>query len=220
MKERLQAWGERIDALSLRERTLLFVMAAAVLVALVNTALLDPLLNKQKRLSNHILQTEGQISATHVQIQNLMIASHSDPNEALRKRHASVSQRLQELNALLLNTERGLINPERMAGLLQDLLNRNQGLELVSLKSLPVKNLSAVAKESKPGASERFIYQHGVQLTVEGEYASLMNYLAALEQLPWQMYWSEASLKVEQYPKSKLTLTLYTLSLDKSWLAV
>lgn len=220
MKERLQAWGERIDALSLRERTLLFVMAAAVLVALVNTVLLDPLLNKQKRLSNHILQTEGQISATRVQIQNLMTASHSDPNEVLRKRQAGVTQRLQELNALLLSTERGLINPERMAGLLQDLLNRNQGLELVALKSLPVKNLSAVAKEGKSSATERFIYQHGVQLTVEGEYASLMNYLAALEQLPWQMYWSEANLKVEQYPKSKLTLTLYTLSLDKSWLAV
>ena len=33
-------------------------------------------------------------------------------------------------------------------------------------------------------------------------------------------FWGEASLTVEQYPDAVLTLTLYTLSLDKIWLQV
>jgi MSHA biogenesis protein MshJ len=38
--------------------------------------------------------------------------------------------------------------------------------------------------------------------------------------LPEQMFWGEVSLSVEKYPDSLFTLTLYTLSLDKNWLAV
>ncbi len=221
MKARFLAWGERIDALSLRERTLLFLAAAAILVLLVNTLLLNPLLAKQKQLSAHMLQTQGQISAAQVQIQALATASRMDPNQAERAKLTELTERLRQLDKTLLDNEQGLVAPDRMVGLLQDILGRNQGLELISLKSLPVKNLIEPSKtETSKNSPKQFIYKHGVEVVVQGEYLDLLNYLTALEKLPWQMYWSDASLKVGQYPKSSLSLTLYTLSLDKKWLSV
>jgi MSHA biogenesis protein MshJ len=47
-----------------------------------------------------------------------------------------------------------------------------------------------------------------------------MQYLTELEKMPTQMFWGEAGLSVEKYPNAVLTLTLYTLSLDKAWLTV
>jgi MSHA biogenesis protein MshJ len=34
------------------------------------------------------------------------------------------------------------------------------------------------------------------------------------------MFWGMAKMNVVQYPQAELTLTLYTLSLDKTWLQV
>lgn len=220
MKARLLAWGERIDALSLRERTLLFVTAAVILVVLVNTLLLNPLLAEQKQLSARMLQNQGQISAAQLQIQVLATTSRVDPNQAQQAKLAQLTERLRELDQTLLDNEKGLVAPERMVGLLQDILSRNEGLSLVSLKSLPVKNLVDTKTEPQKNSPQQFIYKHGVEIIVQGEYLDLLNYLASLEKLPWQMYWSDANLKVEQYPKSTLSLTLYTLSLDRKWLSV
>ena len=45
-------------------------------------------------------------------------------------------------------------------------------------------------------------------------------YLQTLEKLPTQMFWGMAKMDVVKYPQVELTLTLYTLSLDKTWLQV
>ena len=50
--------------------------------------------------------------------------------------------------------------------------------------------------------------------------ADLVAYLVDLEQLPWRMYWGSVNLSAQTYPISRLTLTVYTLSLDKTWLSV
>ena len=48
----------------------------------------------------------------------------------------------------------------------------------------------------------------------------MLKYLEALEHLPAQMFWGRAKLDVTKYPSADLTLTLYTLSLGKTWLLV
>jgi MSHA biogenesis protein MshJ len=59
-----------------------------------------------------------------------------------------------------------------------------------------------------------------VEITVAGSYADLTLYLDALEKLSWQMYWGKAEMRVEEYPRVTLTITLYTLSMEKTWLSV
>ena len=44
--------------------------------------------------------------------------------------------------------------------------------------------------------------------------------MTELEAMPWQLYWGKVNLNAESYPKVTLTLTLFTLSLDKKWLAI
>jgi MSHA biogenesis protein MshJ len=58
-----------------------------------------------------------------------------------------------------------------------------------------------------------------VEIVVQGSYSDLLDYVSRLEKQPWQVYWGRTVLAAE-YPKVVVTLTLYTLSLDKSWLVV
>jgi len=57
-------------------------------------------------------------------------------------------------------------------------------------------------------------------MTLQGSYADLHDYLARLEQSQWRMFWWRARLSTEDSPRLTLTVTLYTLSLDKGWLEV
>ncbi|WP_075185703.1 hypothetical protein [Teredinibacter haidensis] len=71
-------------------------------------------------------------------------------------------------------------------------------------------------------AEERIIgvYKHAVQITLEGGYFSVVNYLQKLESLPWKLYWDFIEYDVKQYPKATVTIEVYTLSTDKGLLGV
>jgi len=115
-----------------------------------------------------------------------------------------------------------------MADLLRQVLSRNANLQLLALQTLPVTPLlekenaghdAAVPAVSAPVLGKQ-IFKHGVELTVRGNYLDLLQYLTSLERLPTQMFWGKVKMQVVQYPAAELTLTLYTLSLDKIWLQV
>ena len=47
-----------------------------------------------------------------------------------------------------------------------------------------------------------------------------VSYLQAMEALPQRVLWGSVSLKVEQHPKSVLTLRVYTISRERHWLEI
>jgi len=220
----------RLDAMNLRERTLIFLMAAVVLVALSNSLLLDPLRQKEARFSQQLKQDQDRIAAIHIQAQNLAQGRGNDPAAANRNRQKTLQQEIGQADEALKAMQKGLVQPDRMTALLEDILQREGQLQLVSLKTLPVSNvLDGAAAKDKPGQDAKpeakketagQVYKHGVELVVRGSYADLQHYLTRLEGLPWQVFWGQAELKAEEYPQSILKLTLYTLSLDKTWLSI
>ncbi len=223
----------RVDVMSLRERALIFLVAAMVLVALVNSLLLDPLRQKETRLSQQLKQDQDSIAAIHAQVQGLVQARGNDPAAASRNRQKALQQKIGRADEELKAMQKGLVQPGQMTAVLEDILQREGQLQLVSLKTLPVGNVldGAAAARDKPAAEQGAgpeakkevagqVYKHGVELVVRGSYADLQHYLARLEGLPWQMFWGQAELKAEEYPQSVLKLTLYTLSLDKTWLSI
>jgi MSHA biogenesis protein MshJ len=83
----------------------------------------------------------------------------------------------------------------------------------------PVPATAAGTGTAAP-AQAPLLYRHGVQLVVEGGYQDMVDYLQALEHMPTRLFWGGASLDAQKYPKARLTLTLYTLSLDQKWIAL
>ncbi len=64
------------------------------------------------------------------------------------------------------------------------------------------------------------LFRHGVEITLTGSYLDMIAYMEALEALPTQLFWGKAEFEVENYPNARLTLTLYTLSMDKKWMTL
>ena len=79
MKARLKQLAERIDAMSLRERLMIFAMLAVTLVALVVTSAID-LLARSKVTHAKLVQTQAQTQALEAQMQALAEAAKNDPD--------------------------------------------------------------------------------------------------------------------------------------------
>lgn len=243
MKPHWQKFSAWIDAMSLRERVLIFIMAAVALVVLVNMALLDRQFVRQQQLSQRIVAEQAQIAAIQADIQQKVRQHANDPDAALRQQLDHAKQQSAQLRGALQQTQQALVAPEKMPALLEAMLKRDGRLQLISMKTLPVSALgdtSGAASEktgtasveapasvpsvapSGPSAAEDVgtarIYRHGVEITIAGTYPDMLHYMTQLEAMPWQLYWGEARLQAESYPQALLTLTLFTLSLDKKWI--
>ena len=230
MKKLKRFWGginAKVDALALRERVLIFFAIAFLLVALVNMFFLDPLLAQQKKLSTQVVQQQEKMKDIQAQIATLLQAKKSDEDSPQRLRLAELRQEIEAGSTYLQGRRDRLVPPEKMAGLLEQVLKKNGDLQLISLQTMPVapliddvNNDTTVPPVQPLVVPDKQVFKHGVQITVRGSYLDLLQYLNALEHLPVQMFWGMAKLNVVQYPAAELTLTLYTLSLDKIWLQV
>lgn len=232
MKQYWQKLETRIDALSLRERAMAFAIAALLLITAVDTIFLDPLLRQQKAASQQVTQDQQQIAALQSEIR-VRVASHDlDPDGPSRIRLHDLKQQSDKLHEELKTMQKGLVSPDKMASLLEDMLKRNGKLQLTTLKTLPATLLNppaeanAAAKKTngaqadKAPAAKEAVYKHGVEVVVQGSYLDILDYLTQLEAMPWQLFWANAKLNVNAYPKATMTLTLFTLSLDKKWLYI
>jgi MSHA biogenesis protein MshJ len=65
---------------------------------------------------------------------------------------------------------------------------------------------------SGPGVSAEGIYRHRAELTVTGNFGTLLGYLMDLQRLPGDLRWDKLQLSVAAFPQASVQLTLHTLS--------
>ncbi len=229
----------KFEALNKRERWMVFGALLMVAYAVINMLLLSPVLARQKILSSELSADQAQLQGLQQQLKAYTQQSVIDPDAANKQRIATLQSHLKVLESKLNGLQTTLISPEKMPELLHSLLKKNAKLKLIELKTLPSqgllesstddKNASAAASSAqtttlspvnKIKTEDSPAFKHGVELTVEGRYLDLLEYVSELEKMPWHVLWSKAALNAEHYPNCQLTLTVYTLSLDKTWLSI
>lgn len=237
MKARLLLLASRINALSLRERGMVFAALAAAIVFLLYSLYLNPLLARRAALRAQLSQQQDNIGGIDNEINQRLAAFERAPDAAASARLAGLAADTARLTASLRAMQKGLVAPEHMSALLETMLKANGRLQMVSMKTLPAVPFGAVmaafkARPAQPdvagagaavlpaaaAAPLELLYRHGVELTMRGNYLDMVNYMDALEAMPTQLFWGRAQLDVEEYPHARLTLTFYTLSLDKNWM--
>ncbi len=248
MKQQLlQQWlklSTKLDAMTLRERAMVFVAATGAILFLIYTLVVEPMLARQTVLLAQIKQQQNQVAGIDAEITAKAQGFNLDPDAQERIRLQAARVEIDRVSAGLLAVQKGLVAPEKIAPLLENLLSGHGKLRLMAMKTLPVTGMnesfaasaapvaaaaSAAAPATQPAPAgqpaqpaapkpRELLYRHGVEIVLQGSYLDMVNYMQALEALPVQLFWGKASLDAQQYPNSRLTLTLYTLSLDQKWM--
>ena len=231
--------ADRIDALSLRERALVFVGILAVPIVIAVNFLFVPLRTEQLRLENQITSRLRQARQLDTEGDELLSSRMGRPDTAARAQIAQLQRQLRASRGELSVITHGLVDPREMARLVRVVLAKNGALQLVSIENLPplplgrsarrgsngtagpalavVKSAAANAPEV-PGAP--VLYLHGMRLVLKGRYVDIVRYLQALEALRWKMFWGSLRLRTEHYPVTEVTLVIYTLGFNRAWIGM
>lgn len=105
------------------------------------------------------------------------------------------------------------VSPQTVTKVLQDLLASKYNLVLLQLQNLPSKVVLLSQSNLK-------VVEHSMIVKFKGDYFSTMNYLQAIESLPWKISWDRLEYKVIEYPTAEVTLQIHILSNQGGWFDV
>lgn len=205
---------ERFQTLTLRERV---IVVAALLVALWSSwdhFFYQSVALKQNAFKQQLVSLNTQIISqqqTAVQLENSV---NIDPNFDNQNKLIELKAQYSRLQEQVMLGNKKFVPPSLMAKALGDMLKQNQHLTLIKLDTLPITTLLAAKQQQHP------IYKHGLSITFTGNYIDTVNYLKALEALPWAIVWDSIDYRVKDYPMAEITIHVITLSFEEGWLGV
>jgi MSHA biogenesis protein MshJ len=203
----------RFDALATRERALVAGAGLIVIVLAWFALFFDPARERQRALIAELATLQDSIRQTS---RSLEEADAADPTLRAEREKSRLEEQLAAVNTQLAAKSAGLILPERMVQVIQDVLSHQHGVTLVSLHNEPVTTLVPTPAGQAPAGP----FVHPVEIVVEGTYLDVLAYLHALENLEWRFYWRMLELESTSYPRNRVRIELSTLSLDKDWIRV
>ncbi len=214
----------RFEALALRERRLVALALLGGVALLGWLSGVDPALSRLQRAERALTEQRAQWSSLQSQLEVLQ-SPGQQPEAQARAELAALKQQVDALGGRMALMEKTLVPPQRMTELLEGVLDGRRGVRLLGLRTLPVAPLlekkgdeASAATVKKP--ADGGLFKHGVEIRLEGSYAELTDYLARLEKAPQKLLWGSVSLSADKHPRLVLTLTVFTLSLDRTWLIV
>ena len=223
----LHVLATRIDERNRRERLLLAVTLAVVVLVAWNGLLRAPVAERRAVAVDSVAQLKGDVAALEdsrggieEKIARLEDGSGTSAVDRVR-------QRLDVLDEVLAQRTARLISPDQMVRALRDVVNADAEVSLVRLRNAGATPV-ITEPQGQAGDGESAtdadgiprVYRHDVELVVEGRYLALLAYLERLEGLEWQFQWEAITVEVRDYPVTRASVTLSTLSLAEDWIGV
>ncbi len=222
-----QSWSrlnDRYQAISRRERLLVALAAVFGPLLIGYTLFVDPQNARLKAMENTLAGEEATVARLQAEEASLQQQLSIDPDAGRKANLAALMAERDRLEEQLREFSSVLVRPEEMNGMLESMLMRHTGLRLLGLKTVAPQSILALENardgEGKPVERSFDLYRHGVEIRLEGNYGQLQAYLSQLEKLQQKLLWGPLKYQVIDYPRAELTLTVFTLSPDRTWLAL
>ena len=228
MKDKWLLIKEKVNALTLRERSILFATLLVVVVFVWLQLVFLPWESKQKSLNGSISQAQQDIASSSEQLAVLAEQLQKNPNDPLREEGLRLNSELDKLGAQIEQKLAHLMAPQQMAAAMQEVLSHYSGMTLVSAKNLPVQALElgdrGAAESSDEDVepaedSQAVVFSHGFEMKLEGRFFQALELIQRLEKMKG-FYWHTIDYQVERYPNAVITIQLTTLSLEEEWIGV
>jgi MSHA biogenesis protein MshJ len=205
------------DRRPLRERAILLLCLVAVLIFIWDLVVLKPLDKQRKLVQTQVTQVQNSLTELATREQIAESRRSFDPDRENRQRLMVLQAELDKVHAQLATNLGNLISPQEMPELLKELLRKQHQLQLLSLENLPAEDLK-IDEKIADKTQQPELYRHRLRMEFAGDYLSTLKYLRELEKLPRNMVWDELEIETLEYPRAKVRLEVYTLSLTEGWI--
>jgi MSHA biogenesis protein MshJ len=214
----LTAWWDRRKP---REQLLLIAVAVAALLLTGDSLLLKPVRIQIADSKLHLAAARSELANLQQQVEERERAG----SEQLRARQIDLQSRLSAAEAAIHRAQIELVSPQEMARQLSAILQKFPELRVLGMASEPLVPVDENADKSgkvpaNAEARRSMLFEHGLELTVEGRYLDLIGYLEMLERAPYKIYWRELDMKVDAHDVPVTKIRFFTLSRGPAWLTL
>jgi MSHA biogenesis protein MshJ len=215
-----------LNKLSLREKLLSLVVFIALTYAVWDIFFFSNFDQRQQQTQieqQEIQQQQQTLNTAIAQLQR-QLTNATDPNEKARLAITTANQKLSKHQQQLDEEINRLVEPSKITDLLRSLLAQSTGLTLVSLQNEAVTAI--VVNQNKKNQKQINndaaiqLYEHAATIKFRGHYQQLYDYLTALEDSPWGLYWDQLEYVVSAYPNAEISLRVHTISTDEHWIGL
>lgn len=213
MKQQWQQLLHKFNELTLRERGLI-IASISVLLLLGFYLPIESYINQYQVQQRRIENIKQSNQSAQQLIKEFEQRLTLDPNEDYRRQLESLSQELSEIDNQF--TIHNFIPASYMPTMLADLLAKTKGIKLQDFKSIKPEPLLQLSNDN----DDTNLYSHGMTLSIQGDYFSILKFITAVEAMPNKLYWKSMDYQVAKYPKANVNLEFYTLSINKDFISV
>ena len=205
MKIDVSAIENQINALQIRERLMLLVLAVVCVLALAEAVWIAPATKRAEQAQQS--QTRQQSTVERLQAEAALQSSAQGGANTPRAQLASVNAQIDGLNRdiqALMPTQR---DATTLRGVLDTFLQRQEGLSLVRTSTLSADTPPLLGGSTPAQGPER----RGLELTVAGSYPELVRYVESLERALPDLRWGGLVLSNQESTGTQLTLQVFVL---------
>lgn len=208
MKRWWKIQSDRIDALSLRERVVLFAVLLVCCMVLADLLWLAPAQTRYKQLAQRLTAQDAELQKLREELKS----SNADagPGKLVREELAQVKAGLDEINQEISRVPSAALDATPLSQVLVHFLRRHEGLTLVRTSTLPRE--TAAVKAAQGGLASALTRQ-GLELTVAGPYPELIRYVQTLERSLPALRWGAMKMSGDKQP-TQLTLQVFLVGVE------
>lgn len=220
----MKIWEQANNWFSARERREQLLLALAVLLVIWLSFLhfsISPAQQRVEQKQTQVQRSAAELSMLNQEMGQLQTLLQQDPNAQLRQRESELRERQLRVEERM-NRSARLMTPEVSVGWLQALLDESENIQITHFDTLQAEPVLAISESEDSGdrRGSMNLYQHHVELTLVGEYHAIRDYVERIQDLPYNYYWKTLNYQVEDYPRARVTITLYALSTSKEFIGV
>jgi MSHA biogenesis protein MshJ len=199
MKARLKQIAARIDALSLRERVILFLSVIILVLVLAEVAWLTPLQAMHRQITQRFTTQNAELLRLQDELRSL--SGQTGPGQLVREELNQVRERLASVNSEISKLPVSQRDDTPLTKVLVYFLRRHEGLVLVRTATLAGDSRTAPSSASG-------VTRQGVELVVSGSYPELVRYVQTLERSLPTLRWGGMRMDSENRT-AELTLQVW-----------
>lgn len=231
LKNQMDTAVRNIESRSQPEKIIVLVVLIAGLSLSYLSFAFDPIRAEKAASRSQITNLGRQIQTQQTTYAGMLEANQEDPNKFANDRLAVIAREQAELDQEIENLAANLITPADMTRILTSVLERQDGLKLVSFQNSAAAPLRTGISDADEQLVEEEtdniqadvsgqVFEHGLSIEFHGSYFETLEYLLYLEEITAGFFWDSITFKQLQWPEAQITLQIHTLSLNAGFIGV
>lgn len=207
---RWHQFEDKFEALPARQRVMLAVALALLIVLPMLSYVIIPNMEKTSVLGSENARLEQQIEQVNESIEMLKVKLDEDINRPLR-------QELKLLKASKNSAQQSI----KSSATLQEVSQRKAFLNSVLnvSESLEMQNLITKTPRKVFETGSITLYEHAVEAAFTGTYFDILDFVEVLQRRYPNVIWAHFDYQVQSYPQGQVTLEWQLLSTDKEFIS-